>query len=254
MSHGAPSESLPDRRPETSVLTTAPVRPADGGLPPAVLWDMDGTLVNTEPYWIAAELALAERDGGTWTPADGLSLVGTALTYAAQQLRVRAGVRGTDAEIIEDLLDRVVEQVRVHGVPWRPGAVEMLGALKAAGVPCALVTMSYGPLADVIVAAAGEGTFRAVVTGEQVARGKPNPEPYLTAADRLGVDVTRCVAFEDSLAGLASAEAAGARVVGVQLLLPIPPAPGRSRLFQLDQINLDGLRRVAGGDVIDLLD
>lgn len=222
-------------------------------LPRAVLWDMDGTLVNTEPYWIAAELALAERDGGTWTPADGLSLVGSSLTVAAQQLRERAGVRGTDAQIIDDLLDRVVEQVRVHGVPWRPGAVEMLAGLRRAGVPCALVTMSYAALAREVVAAAGEGTFQVVLTGDQVTRGKPDPEPYLTAAARLGVPPDRCVAIEDSPTGIASAEAAGARVIGVQLLVPVLAAPGRSRLAQLDQIGVEDLRRVLAGQVIDLV-
>lgn len=232
--------------------SVSPVQ-APAPLPDAVLWDMDGTLVDTERYWIAAELALAERDGGTWTAADGLSLVGSSLTYAAQQLRARAGVRGTDAEIVDDLLDRVIEQVRTHGVPWRPGALEMLRALGDAGVPNALVTMSYASLAAEVVAAAGVGAFRVVVTGDIVTRGKPDPEPYLVAADRLGVDPARCVAIEDSTAGVASAEAAGARVIGVQLLVPIPPAPGRSRLAQLDQIGLEDLRRVAAGEVIDLL-
>ncbi len=222
-------------------------------LPDAVLWDMDGTLVNTEPYWIAAELALAERDGGAWTPADGLSLVGSSLTYAAQQLRERAGVRGTDSEIIDDLLDRVIEQVHVHGVPWRPGALEMLAGLRRAGVPCALVTMAYAPLAREVVAAAGAGTFRVVVTGDQVSRGKPDPEAYVVAATRLGVSPGRCVAVEDSPAGIAAAEGAGARVIGVQLLVPVAAAPGRSRLAQLDQITIDDLRRVLAGEVIDLL-
>ncbi len=224
-----------------------------GPLPDAVLWDMDGTLVNTEPYWIAAELALAERDGGTWTAADGLSIVGSSLTYAAQQLRERAGVRGSDNEIIEDLLDRVVEQVRVHGIPWRPGAAELLEALRQAGVPCALVTMAYSALAHVVVEGTPEGSFAVVLTGDMVTRGKPHPEPYLTAAERLGVDPSRCVAIEDSTTGLASAEAAGTRAIGVQLLLPIPKAPGRSRLNQLDEIVLDDLRHVMAGEVIDLL-
>lgn len=223
------------------------------GLPDAVLWDMDGTLVNTEPYWIAAELALAERDGGTWTPADGLALVGSSLTFAAQQLRALAGVRGTDAEIIEDLLDRVIEQVRVHGIPWRPGAAELLEALRQSGVPCALVTMSYAALAQVVLEGTPDGSFAVVVTGDMVARGKPDPEPYLTAAARLGVDPARCVAIEDSTTGLASAEAAGTRAIGVQLLVPIPAAPVRSRLAQLDQIDIDDLRRIAAGAVVDLL-
>jgi HAD superfamily hydrolase (TIGR01509 family) len=214
---------------------------------------MDGTLVDTEPYWIGAETALAERAGGVWTPEDGLAMIGKALTTTAQQLRARAGVGGTDEEIVDDLVALVVAQVVEHGVPWRPGARELLAALVAAGVPCALVTMAYAPLAAAVVDAAPAGTFREVVTGDAVTRGKPDPEAYLTAAARLGVDPTRCVAIEDSTTGIASAEAAGCRVIGVQLFTAIPPAPGRSRLALLDQITLDDLRRVMAGEVLDLL-
>lgn len=227
--------------------------PSVGRLPDAVLWDMDGTLVDTEPYWIAAETSVAERAGGTWTHEDGMSLIGHPLTFTALQLRLRAGVQGSDAEIIGDLLSFVVGQVRAHGVPWRPGARELLEALLAARVPCALVTSAYAPLASAVVEAAPEGVFHEIVTGEQVLRGKPDPEPYLTGAARLGVEPGRCVAIEDSLAGLASAEAAGTRVIGVQAFIPIPQHPGRSRLARLDQITLEDLRAVVAGHVIDLL-
>jgi HAD superfamily hydrolase (TIGR01509 family) len=218
-----------------------------------VLWDMDGTLVDTEPYWIAAEIALAERDGGTWSTEQGLALVGKELTASARLLRTHAGVRGTDEEIVDDLLERVVAKVRSHGIPWRPGAVEMLVALREAGVPCALVTMSYASLAGVVLEGVPEGTFAAVVTGEVVSRGKPDPEPYLRAAALLAVSAAACVAIEDSMTGIASAEAAGATVIGVQLVLPIAPAPGRSRIARIDQITLDDVRRVHSGEVIDLL-
>lgn len=214
---------------------------------------MDGTLVNTEPYWIAAETELAARHGGEWTQEDGLTIVGSSLTFLAEQMRARAGVPGTDTAIIDVLLGAVIGHVHDRGIPWRPGAPEMLAALRDAGIPSALVTSSYASLAQVVVDGAPEGCFSAVVTGDAVTHGKPHPEPYLTAADRLGVLPTRCVAFEDSLAGLAAAEASGARVVGVQLLVPIPPAPGRSRLERLDQIVLNDLRRILAGDVIDLL-
>ncbi len=214
---------------------------------------MDGTLVNTEPYWIGAETVLAERAGSVWTQEDGLTLIGKPLTFTAQQLRARAGVGGTDEQIVDDLVAQVVAQVVEHGVPWRPGAREMLAALVSAGVPCALVTMAYAPLAEAVVDAAPPGTFQEVVTGDAVTHGKPDPEAYLTAAARLGVDPTLCVAIEDSTTGIAAAEAAGCRVIGVQLFTAVPPAPGRSRLAQLDQITIDDLRRVRAGEVIDLL-
>jgi HAD superfamily hydrolase (TIGR01509 family) len=214
---------------------------------------MDGTLVDTEPYWIGAETAVAERAGGAWTHEDGLGLIGKPLTYTAQQLRARAGVPGTDAEIVDDLVAQVAAQVLANGVPWRPGALEMLAALRASGVPCALVTSSYAPVARAVVDGAPADTFQQVVTGEAVTRAKPDPEPYLTAAARLGVDPTLCVAIEDSASGLAAAEAAGCRVIGVELFTPIAPAPGRSRLARLDQITIDDLRHVRAGEVIDLL-
>ena len=235
---------LPD-----SVAVTTPTGP----LPAAVLWDLDGTLVNTEPYWIAAETALAERDGGTWTHEDGLTLVGQSLPYAARQLRRRGGVRGTDDEIVADMLELVVRQVRDLGVPWRPGARELLEALGEAAVPCAMVTMAYASLAEAVADAAPAGSFREVISGDQVRRGKPHPEPYRLAAGRLGVPATACVAIEDSPPGVASAEAAGCRVVAVPLFVQIPAAPGRSRIAELDQFSLADLRRVMAGEVIDLL-
>jgi beta-phosphoglucomutase-like phosphatase (HAD superfamily) len=108
-------------------------------------------------------------------------------------------------------------------------------------------------MADRIVAGAPAGVFHAIVAGDEVTQGKPHPEPYLRAAEMLGVDVRRCVAFEDSPTGLAAAEAAGARVVGIQSQLPVASRPGRSRLAALDGFTLADVRRVAAGEVIDQL-
>ena len=130
-------------------------------LPAAVLWDMDGTLVNTEPYWIASEIELAERDGGHWTHEDGLTLVGNDLRYSAAQLRARAGIRGSDEEIIDDLLRLVIAKARTEGAPWRPGALDLLTALRTAGNPCARVTMSSRAMADVSLEHLPGGTVSA---------------------------------------------------------------------------------------------
>lgn len=223
-------------------------------LPAAVLWDMDGTLVDTEPYWIAAEMALAARDGGSWNVEDGYALIGRDLRDSAHILRAKGGIRGSDDEIIADLLHRVIAQVREHGVPWRAGARDLLLAVRAAQVPCALVTMSYRSLADEIIAQLPHGTFQAVITGDMVTHGKPHPEPYLLAAAELGVDPTRCLAIEDSRTGLASAEAAGATTIAVQLHVALDRAPGRSRLSALEDLTLDDLRDIAAGVVVDRLD
>lgn len=222
-------------------------------LPAAVLWDMDGTIIDTEPYWIEAEIALATRDGGTWTQDDGLSLIGKALPESAEILRERAGVKGTNEEIVDDLVRQVGQLLRTHGADWQPGARELLAELNAAQVPCALVTMSYASLADILVELLPPGTFAAVVTGDMVSHGKPHPEPYLKAAELLGVDPTACVAIEDSPTGVASAEAAGTRVIGVPHFVPITATPTRSRVNSLTELTLALISRVHTGTTIDLV-
>lgn len=218
-------------------------------LPDAVLWDLDGTLVDTEPAWMDAEVELVARHGGTWTHADAETLVGSALPFAADVLRSK-GVVGTDDEIIDHLIARVLDTVGAS-MPWQPGVLDLLGALNGAGVPCAVVTMSYRRLAQVVVDAAPPATFAALVAGDDVTNGKPDPEPYLRAAELLGVDPRRCVAVEDSPTGLASAEAAGTTVIGVQHVVPIAPAPGRNRLRTLVGFGLDDLRRTHAGELYD---
>jgi HAD superfamily hydrolase (TIGR01509 family) len=211
------------------------------GLPAAVLWDMDGTLVDTEPYWIEAEYALVAEHGGTWTEQDAHALVGNPLLVSAEYLRTRGGVALEPLEIVHRLQDHVVAQVD-RATHWRPGARELLTALVDAGVPCALVTMSWEPLADAVVRQLPAGTFAAVVTGDQVENGKPHPEPYLTALSQLGARAAHSLALEDSLTGLASAEASGVAAVGVPHLVPIPAAPGRTVLPSLSGVTVDDLR------------
>ena len=120
----------------------------------------------------------------------------------------------------------MLARIRRH-VPWRPGARELLDSLNAAGVPCALVTMSWQDIANEVMLHLPPRTFQAVITGDMVANGKPHPEPYRRAAAALGVDPVSCVAIEDSPTGARSAEAAGCVVVAVPNHVPIDPAPGR---------------------------
>jgi HAD superfamily hydrolase (TIGR01509 family) len=146
--------------------------------------------------------------------------------------------------IVEALIDRVVADVE-RSVVWRPGARELLEGLRAAGVPCALVTMSWTRLADAVVSVLPAGSFAAVVTGDQVRHGKPHPESYLEAARRLGVDPGDCIAIEDSQTGVASAQAAGAAVVAVPHVVPVPPAPGRVVVASLEGLTPSGLAGLA---------
>ncbi len=212
---------------------------------------MDGTLVDTEPYWVAAEHEVVEAAGGTWSEDYALQLVGNDLMVSAQFIKDHSPVTLSPLEIIEDLLMRVVQQVRGH-VPWRPGARELLASLTAAGVPCALVTMSWRSLADAVLGALSEGTFAVVITGDEVAHGKPHPEPYAAATRALGVSVGDCIAIEDSPTGVRSAVAAGVPTLAVPHLVPIPPVPGTvtvASLAGLDATYLAGLfpREVPAG-------
>ncbi|KRE62803.1 HAD family phosphatase [Nostocoides sp. Soil756] len=194
-------------------------------LPAAVLWDMDGTLVDTEPYWIAAEHQIVEEHGGTWSDEFAHELVGNDLMVSARFIQAHSPVAWEPERIVEELLERVIAQVRTH-VPWRPGARELLAALAAEGVPSALVTMSWRSLADAVVSALPEGTFTVVVTGDEVEHGKPHPEPYATAARLLGVDARHCVAIEDSPTGVRSAVAAGVPTLAVPHVVAVPETAG----------------------------
>lgn len=201
----------------------------------AVLWDMDGTLVDTEPYWIETEFELAERFGGTWSEEHGLALVGNDLLASGRYILEHMfrpdapGARLTPEEVVELLLDGVVARVE-QAVPWRPGARELLAGLVAAGVPCALVTMSYQRFVDPILAQLPAGAFAEIVTGDRVAQGKPHPEAYLKAAAGLGVEPSACLAIEDSNTGATSADAAGCTVLVVPCHVPVEP--GERRVFR----------------------
>lgn len=230
--------------PDRPAAPSPPPPVAEEHLPEAVLWDMDGTLIDTEPYWIAEEYALVEAAGGRWTEQDALDLVGQDLRVSARTILDRTPVTGTVDDVVHTLLAGVVRRTREH-MPWRPGARALLTELTEAQVPSALVTMSWAPLADVLVERLPEGAFAAVVTGDQVARGKPYPDPYLEAARRLGVEPSRCVAVEDSPTGAASATAAGVPTLVVPHTVQVPSMPGARQLPSLEGVRATDLVRLA---------
>jgi len=211
----------------------------------AVLWDMDGTLVDTEPLWIASEYELAERHGATWSEEHALNLVGRDLLDSGRYIREQMGLDISAEQVVQLMLDRVVDGVR-DSVEFRPGALDLLAEQRRAGVPAALVTMSYRRLAESVVEALPAGTFAAVVVGDEVTNGKPHPEPYLTAAALVGADPTRCVAIEDSTTGATSASAAGCPVLAVPNHVPVPPAPGRTLAPTLEGLRLADLEALLG--------
>ena len=218
--------------------------------PAAVLWDMDGTLIDTEPCWKSVELELVRSHGGTWSRAQAEALTGLSLLESGRVLRA-AGVDLEPEEIALRMTEMVVD--RLHEATFLPGALDLLAELGRAGVPSALVTASYRVMADAVVARAPAGSFALVVSGDEVTRGKPDPEPYRHAARALGVDPRHCVAIEDSPPGITAALASGARTLGVRTQLPVPPRPGLSRVPSLVGVTLADLTAIRHGALLDRL-
>lgn len=185
---------------------------------------MDGTIVDTEPYWFAAESALVASHGGSWTEEDGMTLVGAGLWHSARVLQGR-GVDLSEEQLIDNLTSRVLDLLAAE-MPWRPGARELLVELKAAGIPTALVTMSIRRMADHIVSAIDFPAFDVIVAGDEVTHSKPHPEAYLRAAELLGVRAEDCVALEDSEPGLSAAKASGAVSIGIPFMAPVAEGIG----------------------------
>ncbi len=191
---------------------------------------MDGTLVDTERFWIESEHELAAEHDRPWTEEDSLALVGSGLLEAGAYIRRRLDSAMTAEQIVDYMAARVSSRL-AEGLPWRPGARELVRDFAEAGVPQALVTMSYASIAAPVVDALG---FDVVVSGDAVERPKPHPEPYLLAARRLGVEPDRCLAVEDSKTGATSANAAGCIVVAVPHAVHVPEAARRTILRSLD--------------------
>lgn len=183
--------------------------------PAAVLFDMDGTLVDSEKIWDVALYDLAAHLGGELSLPARLAMVGSSMAEAIRILYQDLNQPWRDpVEGTAWLTERTMELFAL-GLPWRPGAQRLLAEVRSAGVPTALVTSTCRVLVDVALRTLGRNTFDAVVCGDEVPLAKPDPAPYLAAARLLEVPIGRCVAVEDSPAGIASARAAGAVVVAV---------------------------------------
>ena len=203
----------------------------------AVLWDLDGTIVDTEPLWMAAEHALAAEHGKIWTEEDGLALVGNSLIASGHYIREKLEIEMSAEDVVDYLVAQLAADLSKH-IDWRPGARELIEALDSAGVPQALVTMSYAAIADPVAASL---PFKAVVTGDIVSRPKPYADPYLLAAELLGVDAGQCLAIEDSGTGAASANAAGCDVLVVPHFVNVPEADRRIQIPTLEGITPEDL-------------
>jgi HAD superfamily hydrolase (TIGR01509 family) len=212
----------------------------------AVLFDMDGLLVDTEPLWFEIESEVMARLGGDWSQADQAELVGGSLQTTLDYLLGKATRPVSRERLARWMLDGMVSRLNRSSVTLRPGAFDLLAEVRAAGAPYALVTSSERVIMDAVLRGTGL-EFPVTVCAEDVTRIKPDPEPYLLATKLLGVDPASSVVLEDSPNGVVAAEAAGCRVIAVPNVAPVPSAPGRVIVDSLTEVSLGRLRELAGG-------
>ena len=212
----------------------------------AVMFDMDGLLVDTEPLWFQAEGAVMARLGGTWSHADQGALVGGSMDTTVNYLLSKATKPAQPADVARWLTEAMIEELTSRPLPVLPGAVDLLEEVRAVGLPHALVTSSEPEIVEAVLPRLGVAAFGVVVCAADVARTKPDPEGYLLAAAKLGVEPQYSIALEDSPTGTAAAEAAGYHAVTVPSVVPVPAAPGRVVLSSLAGVTLAELAAWSG--------
>jgi HAD superfamily hydrolase (TIGR01509 family) len=205
----------------------------------AVIFDLDGVLLDSESAWLDAKRAVVAEWGGRWKEEASRAMLGMSApewsVYMRDELAIDRAPEEIDAEVVKRLLAIYRERL-----PLLPGAVEAVRAL-AARWPLGLASSSNAPVIALVLEESGlEQVIRAWVSSEEVARGKPEPDVYLEAARRLGIDPARCVAVEDSSNGLRAAAAAGMAVVAV----PMRAFPPAGDALALAAVTVDGIAEV----------
>lgn len=211
-----------------------------------VLFDMDGTLLDSEKIWDVALVDLATWLGGELSAAARTRMVGSSLARSVAILHHDLDVDADPESSGAYLTERTAELFRTKLI-WKPGARELLTVVRAAAIPAALVTSTHRRLTEIALDTLGRENFAAVVCGDEAARPKPHPDPYLRAARLLGVPADRCVAIEDSPLGVAAASAAGCAVLAVPSEVPLEPAPGVTVRRSLVGLSVDDLAALLPG-------
>lgn len=217
--------------------------------PAAVLFDMDGTLLDSEKLWDVSLAELAVHLGGTLGAATRAAMVGSNMRTSLELLFGDVGADPAPAALAEAgaWLGARTGELFAAGLPWRPGAQALLTAVRAAGWPAALVTNTERVLTERALDTLGREHFAVTVCGDEVRAGKPDPEPYRRAARLLGVDPQRCLAVEDSPTGAAAATAAGCAVLVVPSEVDVPAGPRRALRTSLEGVDVAELGRTWRG-------
>ena len=212
----------------------------------AVLFDMDGTLVDSEKLWDVAMHAFYAQKGGVLTDAVRETTVGGSAENVMRIVYDDLGLDPTPESMAEsaDWLHVYTGELFEQGLPWRPGAQELLETLAASGIPLALVTNTRRTLTEQALKTIGSHYFTVTVCGDEVPDGKPHPAPYLRAADLLGVAAEDCLAIEDSVTGAQSADAAGCVVLVVPNDVAVPDGPRRRHIESLAGLGVADLRDI----------
>jgi HAD superfamily hydrolase (TIGR01509 family) len=214
----------------------------------AVLFDMDGTLVDSEKLWDISLAALYEELGGLLTPEIRASMVGGSAEDTLRTVYADLGLEPDPSAMADSIrwLHDYTEELFDDGLPWCDGAQELLEALAAEGTPMALVTNTARALTDRALNTIGRQYFLATVCGDEVPHGKPAPDAYRRAAALLDLPPSVCLAVEDSVTGTAAAEAAGCPVLVVPNDVAVPRGPRRRHISSLADVGVADLRRVCG--------
>jgi HAD superfamily hydrolase (TIGR01509 family) len=225
----------------TSSIPALVTQMAEGSALQAVLLDMDGTLVDTEGFWWDAEVAAFAELGHALCDEHREIVVGGPMSRSAAYLIETTGADITLTELVGLLNAKFTERIE-QGVPLMPGARRLLAELAAHQVPTALVSASHRSIIERMLYSLGPENFALSIAGDELKRTKPHPDPYLTAAQRLGAEPARCAVVEDTATGVASAETAGCKVVAVPSVAAIEPAVGRTVVGSLEEVDLPFLR------------
>ena len=206
----------------------------------AILFDMDGTLIDSEPLWLEAEIEIMEELGCNWDQQDQINCLGGPIDKTENYMQDRSNNIKPFGYFTKKL-DDVMEKKLSSKLNLIPNALEIINDCKRSELKIALVTASSGRLMKAVLKRFPVGIFDAVVSYDDVKRSKPDPEPYLLAAKTLGVDITNCVVLEDSLTGVQSGLNAGAQVIGIPHLVKMPSNPNLRVVESLSEINMDRL-------------